>query len=44
MRASADYFKSAISKMNSCKFSALSNAASTSAPSDAVLRTTCRSI
>ena len=38
------YFKSSISKANSCKFSALSNAASTSAPSDAVLRTNCTSM
>jgi len=38
------YFARAISKANSCKFSALSNAASTSAPSDAVLRTNCTSM
>jgi hypothetical protein len=38
------YFMAAISKANSCKFSALSNAASTSAPSDAVLRTNCTSM
>jgi hypothetical protein len=38
------YFMSSISKANSCKFSALSNAASTSAPSDAVLRTNCTSM
>ena len=38
------YFKSAISKANSCKFSALSNAASTSAPSDTVLQTNCASM
>ena len=35
------YFMGSISKANSCKFSALSNAASTSAPSDAVLRANC---
>jgi hypothetical protein len=38
------YYMSSISKANSCKFSALSNAASTSAPSDAVLRTNCTSM
>ena len=38
------YFMTAISKANSCKFSALSNAASTSAPNDAVLRTNCTSM
>ena len=38
------YFMGSISKANSCKFSALSNAASTSAPSDAVLRTNCTSM
>ena len=38
------YFMSAISKANSCKFSALSNAASTSAPNDTVLRTNCTSM
>ena len=38
------YFKSGITKANSCKFSALSMAASTSAPSDAVLRTNCTSM
>ena len=38
------YFMGAISKANSCKFSALSMAASTSAPSDAVLRTNCTSM
>ncbi len=37
------YFMTAISKANSCKYSALSMAASTSAPSDAVLRTNCMS-
>jgi len=38
------YFMTSISKANSCKFSALSMAASTSAPSDAVLRTNCTSM
>ena len=38
------YFMTAISKANSCKFSALSNAASTSAPYDTVLRTNCTSM
>jgi hypothetical protein len=38
------YFMSTISKANSCKFSALSNAASTSAPNDNVLRTNCTSM
>ena len=38
------YFMRSISKANSCKFAALSNAASTSAPSDAVLRTNCTSM
>jgi len=38
------YFMTAISKANSCKFSALSNAASTSAPNDTVLRTNCTSM
>jgi len=38
------YFMAAISKANSCKFSALSNAASTSAPDDTVLRSNCTSM
>jgi len=38
------YFMTSISKANSCKFSALSMAASTSVPSDAVLRTNCTSM
>ena len=38
------YFMAAISKTNSCKFSALSNAASTSAPNDTVLQTNCTSM
>jgi hypothetical protein len=38
------YFMSSITKANSCKFSALVNAASTSSPTDAVLQSNCTSM